>query len=572
MTSLRSVLILLHVAWSQQPDSLTTLRAARRAQATFESIRQQHLPYGSGHPSGPCDLRIGRFCYWYDEGDREHAESEPGSIREARTTLLGALDDAGAHLPGDAWIAGQRIRYLVEAGRVRAAVAAARECRTEGWWCAALLGLALHAAADFAGADSAFAAALRDMPQPERCRWYDLSPLLPSELRHRYERLSCDDRAAFESRWWWLATPLLSRPGNDRRTEHFARLTLARIGQTSRTAYGLSWGDDLRELLLRFGWPTYWTREPSPSVTAPAPVIVGHDPTPAFHFFPSARAFDDPAGAGVDDWALATSHAPERYAPIYADTFQTLEDQAAVFRRGDSCVVVAAYDLSDDVVLAYQSAQAALVVARDEHSRVVTQQPARSDGADVLRLSTPCEPQLLSLEIVADRGRRVARVRHGIRPRGPSGGGLAVSDVLLFDPLPSLSPSDSLPGDLSAVLPHALGTTRVRADRKLGLFWELYGLTSPAARVSASLALTPHGAGWLRRTAQSLGLASRTATVSLHWEELPAARAADVTVTSRALAVDLSALSPGRYRIELTVKAPGEEPATAGREIELVRP
>src|SRR5207245_2178558 len=162
MTSLRSVLILLHVAWSQQPDSLTTLRAARRAQATFESIRQQHLPYGSGHPSGPCDLRIGRFCYWYDEGDREHAESEPGSIREARTTLLGALGDAGAHLPGDAWIAGQRIRYLVEAGRVRAAVAAARECRTEGWWCAALLGLALHAAADFAGADSAFAAALRD--------------------------------------------------------------------------------------------------------------------------------------------------------------------------------------------------------------------------------------------------------------------------------------------------------------------------------------------------------------------------------------------------------------------------
>ena len=46
MTSLSPVLALLHLVWSQQPDSLTTLRAARRAQATFEAIRRQHLPYG----------------------------------------------------------------------------------------------------------------------------------------------------------------------------------------------------------------------------------------------------------------------------------------------------------------------------------------------------------------------------------------------------------------------------------------------------------------------------------------------------------------------------------------------
>src|SRR5437773_6532873 len=70
MTSLSPVLALLHLVWSQQPDSLTTLRAARRAQATFEAIRRQHLPYGSGHAGGTCDLRIGRFCYWYDD-DRQ---------------------------------------------------------------------------------------------------------------------------------------------------------------------------------------------------------------------------------------------------------------------------------------------------------------------------------------------------------------------------------------------------------------------------------------------------------------------------------------------------------------------
>src|SRR2546426_760883 len=181
-------------------------------------------------------------------------------------------------------------------------------------------------------------------------------------------------------------------------------------------------------------------------------------------------------------------------------------------------------------------------------------------------LSASCDAQLLSLEIVAPGARRVARVRHGIRAGGASGSGPAGLDVLLFDA------PDSLPGELSAVLSHVLGTTRVRADRKLGLFWELYGVTSPAGPVSASLAVTPLGIGWLRRTVETLGLASHTATMRLHWEEGSATRAGDVAVASRALAVDLSALSPGRYRIELTVKAPGQEPATASREIEVVRP
>src|SRR6266581_797219 len=140
--------------------------------------------------------------------------------------------------------------------------------------------------------------------------------------------------------------------------------------------------------------------------------------------------------------------------------------------------------------------------------------------------------------------------------------------MLLFD----VAPADSLPGDLRAVLPYALGSTRVRADRKLGLFWEVYDVTSPTEPVSASLAVTLQGDGWLRRTAASLGLVSRSTSVSLDWEEMPAAHLSDGAISSRALAVDLSALSPGRYRIELTVAAPGEVPVTTSREIQLVRP
>src|SRR2546426_5521256 len=92
-----------------------------------------------------------------------------------------------------------------------------------------------HVAGDYAGADSAYRIALRDMPRDERCRWTDVSLLLDGELARRYRRLPCDERGAFEERLWWLAQPLYSLSGNDRRSEHLARATMARIEQDARS-------------------------------------------------------------------------------------------------------------------------------------------------------------------------------------------------------------------------------------------------------------------------------------------------------------------------------------------------
>ena len=283
-------------------DSESTLRSARRAQRDFETLRRQHLPVRYGPHGDRCDLHIGRFCFWYgDHNEKEDSIREPSVIQEARERLLTQLAEAAALVPGDPWIAGQRARYLVEAGQAAAAVRVARECRSTPWWCSVLVGYALHAAGRFEDADSAFSAALRTMPDDERCRWHDIAPLLPGDLRGRYERMSCEERAAFESRWWWLAAPLLSRPGNDRRTEHFARLTLADITSKSSTAYDERWDDDLREVLLRFGRDVYWTQEPSPYVSNPKPFITGHERTPAFHFVPAGETVDAPGRATPSD-------------------------------------------------------------------------------------------------------------------------------------------------------------------------------------------------------------------------------------------------------------------------------
>src|SRR3989441_1602363 len=133
------------------------------------------------------------------------------------------------------------------------------------------------------------------MPEEERCRWSDITPLLDDKLADRYRQLDCASRAAFEKRWWWLAQPLYSVAWNDRRTEHLARQTMVRIEQGRRTTFGLYWANDLRDVLLRYGWPTWWTREPpTASLFVTEPNVTGHDPSPAFQFTPGARAFDNP--------------------------------------------------------------------------------------------------------------------------------------------------------------------------------------------------------------------------------------------------------------------------------------
>ena len=156
----------------------------------------------------------------------------------------------------------------------------------------------------------------------------------------------------------------------------------------------------------------------------------------------------------------------------------------------------------------------------------------------------------------------MARARYGvILPRRPPYHA-AISDLLLFDP------PDSLPATLDAVVPHAHGSTRVLADRKLGVFWELYGVDPAAGAVAVSLTLARQGTGWLRRAVESLGLAGPRRDVRLEWQEVPETEA----IAPRTLAIDLSGLAPGRYLLEVAVTPAGAETVTAQREITIARP
>ena len=541
-------------------DSARLVRAAHRAQRDYEWTRRTHLPWIAGGGSGHCDERIGRFCYWHGE-TVEHAPPDPPVIARARRDLLAVLDSAGRVAPADGWVAGQRVRYDLEAGSPDSALAALTPCGAEAWWCDALRGLALHVSGRFAAASSAFDAALAEMPERTRCRWLDLTPLLDDAAARRSEHTGCDGRAALDSRLWWLAQPFYSMDANDRRTEHFARRTMIRIASTSVWPEVSSWADDIEELILRYGWPR-WFERVRPAVEAdPNYSIMGHDPQPSFAFFPNGRLLDSAFAATPGDWDLRADRARSRYAPAYAISIDTLAVALSRFVRGDSAVLVAAYDASRDTTLKSPVVRAAIVAMPDERQRFMrVDSAARRAGA--LAVVIPRRPTIVSVELFDDSARAAARLRTAVAPLADTGA-LRLSDMLMFRPA-----GDSLPQSLPAAAALAVARVAAAARLPLGLFWEVYGPPGEAMPLDVSLTVERTGARWWERARWALHLGGRDAPISLRWRDVARFNAG---VSARAVAVDLSRLDAGTYRIRLEVRGPAQDLARTEKTVEVRR-
>jgi hypothetical protein len=395
------------------------------------------------------------------------------------------------------------------------------------------------------------------MPDELRCRWTDLKPLLDGVLRHRLTRLDCASRAALSERLWWLAQPLLSRPGNDRRVEHFARLTMVRMLERAGSAWASPLADDLRELTLRYGWPVAWSQELSDELHD-ARDVTGHERVPAYHFFPDEEPLKDPR---VPAWTLQPPRPHERYAPLYATTFETLAPDFAVFRRPDSTVLVVAFDLTRDTLWRGDPPQLVAVLAADEHTAPVVARDERTTPRGVLVAAAPWPAALAGFEVTREALHRAGRARVALAPR--DSGTVQLSDPLVFDPV---NPADSLPQQLAMVLPFVHGPARVPSGGRVGLYWEAYGL-APNEPIETSVAVTPLKTGLLRRIGGWIGLGKRHQT-SLAWREIGQPERG---VVGRAVALDVASLDPGRYRVVVRVRARGHDVTTA-RELEIVRP
>lgn len=526
----------------------------------FQRLRRQHLPWTWHGGGGACDERVGRFCLTYGGGDDRDPPPEPEPVVEARDTLVAALAAVSGRIPGDGWLWGQRTRYLVEAERAAEAEVALAGCAAERWWCAALTGYALHADGRYLEAEAAFGEALGAMPARQRERWTDVRKLLTADESRGYRRLPPEEQERWRERFWWLSDPLWLVPGNERLTEHYARHAVAATVGRSEPNSGFSWGDDLEELVLRYGWFSSWERVRASGPGLGATEVVSHFPPHSAGFHPPGRAVADPPALRVEDWRPDDERARSTYAPRYARDFDALPHQIAIFRRGDSAVVVGAYDLDVTRLADGAQVEAALLAASDAGAAV--HREVRRSGAPTdaifgaLGLRLPALPVVVSLEALVHGESRALRARTGLSLAPLAPGERALSDLLL------LRAVDPLPDSLSAAVLAARGSARVRSGETFAVYWEMYNLEEEELRIAVAM---EREEGWLRRTGERLGLLRQEVPVRVRWRE-----GADRGVASRSLLLQLPRTAPGRYTLIVTVDGSGVEPLEARRRLEVL--
>jgi tetratricopeptide (TPR) repeat protein len=521
------------------------LKEARRRQEKFEELRRWHLPRTTSS-AGPCDERIGRYCLRHSDDDDWEEAPDPPAVQAARNALIAYLDSAARRLPGNGWIAGQRVRYYVEAGQPQAALAAAADCRAQELsWCHSLAGYALHAAREYPESEHAFEAALARMSDEQRCEWTDLSRILEGDLRGRYRHVPCAERDSLQRRIFWLADPFFSVPGNELRTEHFSRHVYSRLLRHSEAPEGDRWGNDLHRFFLRYGWPVGWERV-STTITQAGPVaVVSHYGRGAHYFLPEAQFVDEPSSVRQDDWALDPRRPRAGHSPAYSiSALEPLPHELAIFYRGDSAVVVVAYRLADDSIPKEAEVEAVLIAVPNERGpwNVTREHFWGREGR--LALTVPAVPQLLSLEVLAVNEERGARARYGLpAAKLDSTASPRLSDLLLTYAV------DSLPDTLEEGITTARTSNEVIPGERLGLFWELYDIGPTAEVLTTSLSIVKQGKSIFRRVVQLVGIGSDKPPVSLRWQDVSSAGQA---MDPRAVAVDLpDNLARGRYVLRL---------------------
>ena len=128
------------------------------------------------------------------------------------------------------------------------------------WWCDAALGFVLHRSGKTEEALSAFSRSLAAMDSETARSWNDPYLLLDyPERKWLRDPRGLTEEEAIE-RLWRFADPLFLTPGNERLSEHYARVFGRYLYDQSEMTLGLPWGSALERLLLRYGFVAGWER------------------------------------------------------------------------------------------------------------------------------------------------------------------------------------------------------------------------------------------------------------------------------------------------------------------------
>lgn len=279
--------------------------------------------------------------------------------------------------------------------------------------------------------------------------------------------------------------------------------------------------------------------------------ITGHEPNPGYDYQPSREAVEAPYELVDGDWDLTRVRGTSHYAHPGAGPVVALSAQFARFVRGDSLLIIAAWDARNDTLLR-DGARAALALSREAgRTRYVTGADSTASHG-LLRLRVPRGDYVASLELFAPP-RGAARARLGLRDLAAQP---AISDILVLE---AGETARTLDAALGSVRPH----TRLREDEhRVTLYWEIYGVdVSSEARMNMTIDRVR--ASRARRLAEVLRVAERPQPIAMQWEtDAPATQRAAGSVT-----VDLSDRTPGTWRITIEVTDAAGRTAVATRDL-----
>ncbi|HEX7051045.1 MAG TPA: hypothetical protein VF188_12630 [Longimicrobiales bacterium] len=551
-------------------DSAEALRdAARRAEREYEYLMRHLIPsrFGSPVSASECDEIVGRFCLRYDDSGTPPSPPPPEEdprVTRARQDAVESLRRAFAALPGELGTVGPLLRYLVEDGRAEEAVSAARTftwASGDSVWGPFLEGYALHAAGDDSAAEARFDEGLRQLPPEERREFRSVEDLLAPDEKDRYEEMHREAQLAYERALWRLSDPLYMVPGNERRAEHLARRVWCRLLSGAPRVRGMTrWGNDLKELTIRYGVPTSRERIRYWSMTMSEGLIEHYDPK-SLAFLPQALAtagFPETPAPG-EPWPLDASRARGGFATKVVERLMPIAHQVSRFPRGDSVVLRVDGALPLDSLDNGPAAQfaAGLFLLDEEYEPVrVVRRAAHLEGDTAVvsfELTVAPGSYLYSLEMMEAERRFAGRARYRTEVAADSGGAPSLSDLLIARPFGSGAPPT---GRADARL-RARGNLVLSAADTVGLYAEARGLTpgldgathysvSLAARRADGRPLLARALNWLGRT---LGLADGDEPVALTWSDTgEQGRTAVLTVD-----LPLAPLEPGLYALDLVI-------------------
>ncbi len=530
------------------------------------------------------------------------------TARAMRDTVIQQLESALAANPENDWVVGQHIRFLLDNRDTDRARAAATTCRAEQSWCDALRGLVHSSLGELPEAERYFRRHLHSLPAMRGAECADTSArvLLPQNERLANLSIKCDAWEQTAERLWWLSNPLWTTESNERFVEHYARVTSLALRTALDEDERYIWrktaaGDALREVIIRYGWPshTVWggsfadERLATYSLDslrnqAEYPYTVKEYSRDRVAFVPSMDAIRNPFNASDADWkwSLPDDLRWDQWWPAEHMTPRThlrrLPPGQMLLLRRDSVLRIA-FAIDDPIhemdPTVRSEPRVTLIQSTGPQDLRRISDTTVSFGFS-LRVDGSISPEssLLSLEVANRVPTEPAhRKRFGIRPPPPLSrmqpGAVAVSDpafLLLpqFDAPPPTHPDSAIA--------RLTGSTQLPRDVPLALYWESYGFAL-GDTVDVEVRIARRDGSALRSLASRFGLAdAQNDSISIRWREPdPGRNARDLGTVipgvARGLAVNIRNLVPGNYAFIVAMRRTDGATATGERRVEIVQ-